>query len=54
MYAAKCDTFFCLYSATRLYGTVRGRQNCTLYPEKPYKRVTTVTMKSPARENTTT
>ena len=26
------------YSATRLYGTVWGRQNCTQYPEKPYKR----------------
>ena len=26
------------YSATRLYGTVRGRHNCTLYPEKPYER----------------
>ena len=23
----------CKYSATRLYGTVRGRENCTLYPE---------------------
>ena len=27
-----------LYSAARLNGTVRGRQNCTQYPEKPYKR----------------
>ena len=44
----------CKYSTTRLYGTVRGRQNCTLYPENPGKRVNTVTMRSPARGNTTT
>ena len=30
--------WFPWYSATRLYGTVWGRQNYTLYPEKPYKR----------------
>ena len=41
------------YSATCLYGMVRGHHNCTLYPEKPNKQVTTVTMKLPAHENTT-